>query len=74
MVFEDIDGSEIMFFIIYATEHIYEDSSENRIEIGCIDSVKYVQLKEVRTELYYKIVISYLQYAGNMGKEIGHNL
>ena len=67
MAFEDIDGSEIMFFIIYATECIYEDSSENRTVIGCIDSVKYFQPKEVRTELYHEIVMSYLQYAGNMG-------
>ena len=63
MVFSEIEGSEVLFFMMYVTERMYENSKENKTEIEYIDSVKYFEPAPLRTGLYFEVVICYLNYA-----------
>ena len=67
MAFSEIEGAEILFFVMYVTERIYENSQENTTEVEYIDSVKYFEPTPLRTGLYYEIVIGYLKFARDSG-------
>ena len=67
IAFQEIDGFDVAFFILYAYEWIFEKKTENYAEIEYLDSVQYFQPKDLKTQVYQQIVIGYLKYAGDIG-------
>ena len=65
--FEEIDGYDICFFSMYVTEYISHLPNSNKIYISTLDSVKFFKPKELRTKVYYEIILGYLQHAKNLG-------
>ena len=67
IAFLERDGFEVAFFILYANEWVYGDGRKDKVTIEYIDSVKYFEPSGLRTDVYQKIVISYLRHAGETG-------
>ena len=67
MAFQEKDGFDVVFFMMYVSEWIYTDDRDNKVRIEYIDSVKYFEPSGLRTEVYQKIIIGYLRHARDIG-------
>ena len=67
MAFQEKDGFDVAFFIMYTFEYIYKDERENDIYISLLDSAQYFAPDGLRTQVYQKIIIGYLRYARDNG-------
>ena len=67
MAFQERDGFDVVFFIMYTSETMYKDGRDDETYIALLDSVKYFEPNGLRTKVYYNIIISYLKYARDMG-------
>ena len=77
MAFQEKDGFDVAFFMMFTYECMFKDgreyeqffllSRDDEVCISLLDSVKYFQPKELRTQVYQKIIIGYLQYAADIG-------
>lgn len=72
--FEEIDGTDVVFFGMHIQEYGSECSMPNtrRVYISYLDSVFFFRPKELRTSVYHEILIGYLDYAKRMGYQWAH--
>ena len=67
MAFQEKDGFDVAFFIMYISECISTDGGDDEIYISLLDSVQYFEPYGLRTQVYYNIIISYLKYSRDVG-------
>ena len=67
MVFQERDGFDVVFFIMYALEYINNDGRDGEVYIALLDSVQYFEPHGLRTQVYQKIIIGYLKYTSSIG-------
>lgn len=72
--FEVVDGVEICFFGLHVQEYGSECKEPNtrRVYIAYLDSVHFFQPRELRTDVYHEILLSYLEYVRNLGYTMAH--
>lgn len=73
-LFTAIDGVDVLIFLFYALEYGADcpEPNRNRVYINYVDSVNYFQPKERRTALYHRVLLAYMQDAGNRGFRTCH--
>ena len=74
LLFQEIDGVDVCLFCLYVQEF---DSScpepnKSRVYIAYLDSVEYFRPRQLRTHVYYEIIIAYLKWAQARGFKCGH--
>jgi len=71
VVFQNIDGVDVVLFALYVYEHGEDNPSPNKrtVYISYLDSVHFMMPRKMRTFIYQEILISYLDYAREKGFE-----
>lgn len=74
VVFQNLDGVDVMLFGLYVYEHNEKDPLPNRrcVYISYLDSVHYMRPRHMRTLIYHEILISYLDYVRKRGFATAH--
>jgi len=74
LVFQNIDGADVILFALYVYEHGKENPSPNHrtVYISYLDSVHYMRPRKLRTFVYHEILIAYLEYARQHGFAKAH--
>jgi len=74
VVFQNIDGVDVILFALYLYEHGPDNPSPNKrtVYISYLDSVHYMRPRKMRTFIYHEILISYLDYARDRGFATAH--
>lgn len=69
--FQEVFGSDLCFFALYVQEYGSDCSKPNarRINIAYLDTVKFFEPANLRTMVYHKIILSYLDYSKRRGFE-----
>ena len=69
VMFQNIDGVDVILFALYVYEHGEETPPPNQrtVYISYLDSVHFMQPRKMRTFIYHEILISYLDYARKKG-------
>ncbi|OEU17169.1 DUF906-domain-containing protein [Fragilariopsis cylindrus CCMP1102] len=69
LVFQEIDGVDVVLFALYLYEHGEDSPRPNTrsIYISYLDSVHYMRPRKLRTFVYHEILISYCDYARQRG-------
>lgn len=69
LVFQEIDGVDVVLFALYLYEHGEDNPLPNQrsVYISYLDSVHYLRPRKIRTFVYHEILISYLDYARQRG-------
>lgn len=65
VVFQNIDGVDVVLFALYVYEHGEDNPSPNKrtVYVSYLDSVHFMMPRKMRTFIYQEILISYLDYA-----------
>jgi len=84
-LFQRMDGLDVCIFCMYVQEYDGEDDFEphvdresirsshaKRVYIAYIDSVEHFRPRDVRTDIYHEILVSYLASARSRGYEKAH--
>jgi hypothetical protein len=84
-LFQKIDGLDVCIFCMYVQEYDGDDdydssinrravqsSHAKRVYVAYIDSVEHFRPRDVRTDVYHEILISYLATARARGYEVAH--
>ena len=71
VVFQNIDGVDVVLFALYVYEHGEDNPFPNKrtVYISYLDSVHFMMPRKMRTFIYQEILISYLDYAREKGFE-----
>lgn len=71
VVFQNIDGVDVVLFALYVYEHGDDSPSPNKktVYVSYLDSVHFMKPRKMRTFIYHEILISYLDYARSKGYE-----
>lgn len=71
VVFQSIDGVDVVLFALYIYEHGDDNPYPNKktVYVSYLDSVHFMKPRKMRTFIYHEILISYLDYAKNKGYE-----
>ena len=71
VVFQNIDGVDVVLFALYVYEHGDDNPFPNKktVYVSYLDSVHFLQPRKMRTFIYHEILISYLDYARAKGFE-----
>ncbi|VEU37356.1 unnamed protein product [Pseudo-nitzschia multistriata] len=69
LVFQEIDGVDVVLFALYLYEHGEDNPLPNKrtVYISYLDNVHYMRPRKIRTFVYHEILISYLDYARQRG-------
>lgn len=74
IVFQNIDGVDVILFGMYVYEHDENNPAPNKrvIYLSYLDSVHYMRPRDIRTYIYHEILIAYLDYVRKKGFEKVH--
>jgi len=74
IVFQNLDGVDVILFGIYFYEHGVDNPSPNTrtVYISYLDSVHYMRPRKMRTFVYHEILIAYLNYVRQRGFASAH--
>ena len=74
LVFQNIDGADVILFALYVYEHGKDNPLPNQrtVYISYLDSVHYMRPRQLRTFVYHEILIAYLEYAKRAGFAKAH--
>ena len=74
VVFQNLDGVDVMLFGLYVYEHDEKNPEPNKrtVYISYLDSVHYMRPRQMRTFIYHEILISYLDYVRKRGFSSAH--
>jgi E1A/CREB-binding protein len=74
VVFQHIDGVDVVLFALYLYEHGEDNPAPNKrcVYISYLDSVHFMRPRRMRTFVYQEILISYLDYARQRGFATAH--
>jgi len=69
VVFQNIDGVDVVLFALYVYEHGEDNPYPNKrtVYVSYLDSVHFMKPRKMRTFIYHEILISYLDYARDKG-------
>lgn len=71
VVFQNIDGVDVVLFALYVYEHGEDNPLPNKrtVYVSYLDSVHFMKPRQMRTLIYHEILISYLDHARERGFE-----
>ena len=74
VVFQNLDGVDVMLFGLYVYEHGSENPLPNKktVYVSYLDSVHYMRPRNMRTFIYHEILIAYLDSVRNRGFKTAH--
>lgn len=74
VVFQNLDGVDVILFGLYVYEHDEKNPSPNKrcVYVSYLDSVHYMRPRHMRTFIYHEILISYLDYVRKRGYSTAH--
>ena len=74
VVFQNLDGVDVILFGLYVYEHDKKDPLPNRrcVYVSYLDSVHFMRPRYLRTFVYHEILISYLDYVRGRGFATAH--
>ena len=74
VVFQNLDGVDVVLFGLYVYEHDEKNPLPNKrtVYISYLDSVHYMRPRRMRTLIYHEILISYLDYVRRKGFATAH--
>lgn len=74
VVFQQIDGVDVVLFALYVYEHGEDNPPPNKrcVYISYLDSVHFMRPRRMRTFVYHEILIAYLDYARRRGFATAH--
>lgn len=74
VVFQNLDGVDVILFGLYVYEHDENNPPPNKrtVYVSYLDSVHYMRPRKMRTFIYHEILISYLDYVRKRGYSTAH--
>lgn len=74
VVFQHLDGVDVVLFALYVYEHGDDNPPPNQkvVYISYLDSVHFMRPRRLRTFVYHEILIAYLDYARRKGFASAH--
>jgi len=74
VVFQKIDGQDVLIFGLYVYEYNHKcpNPNQRRVYISYLDSVHYFRPKQYRTPCYQEILVSYLSFVKARGFHTAH--
>lgn len=74
IVFQNLDGVDVILFGLYVYEHDEKNPNPNKrtVYVSYLDSVHYMRPRSMRTFIYHEILISYLDYVRQKGFSTAH--
>lgn len=74
VVFQNLDGVDVILFGLYVYEHDEKTPAPNQraVYVSYLDSVHYMRPRKMRTFIYHEILISYLDYVRERGFSTAH--
>jgi len=74
IVFQRIDGVDVVLFALYLYEHGDDNPDPNKrcVYVSYLDSVHFMRPRQLRTFVYHEILICYLDYARKKGFATAH--
>ena len=74
VVFQHIDGVDVVLFALYLYEHGEDNPAPNKrcVYISYLDSVHFMRPRRMRTFVYHELLIAYLDYARQRGFATAH--
>jgi len=74
VVFQELDGVDVILFALYVYEHGEDNPPPNQrvVYISYLDSVHFMRPRKLRTFVYHEILIAYLDYARRKGFSTAH--
>jgi E1A/CREB-binding protein len=74
VVFQELDGVDVILFALYVYEHGADNPPPNQrvVYISYLDSVHFMRPRIMRTFVYHEILIAYLDYARRRGFSTAH--
>jgi E1A/CREB-binding protein len=74
VVFQELDGVDVVLFALYVYEHDEKNPAPNQraVYISYLDSVHFMRPRRLRTFVYHEILIAYLDYVRRRGYSTAH--
>jgi E1A/CREB-binding protein len=74
IVFQNLDGVDVILFGLYVYEHDETNAPPNQraVYVSYLDSVYYMRPRKMRTFVYHELLISYLDYVRAKGYNTAH--
>ncbi len=74
IVFQNLDGVDVILFGLYVYEHDHNNPAPNKrsVYLSYLDSVHYMRPRKMRTHIYHEILIAYLDYVRKRGFSTVH--